>query len=140
MSELFFFCKVTQLTVLACEEEKKTVTARCGVWRKMKSSASSVLVCAAVIHPDRSAMRFKSNSARLPLKKHCLKILWATLFNSVSNKLLPLKVGQSHDSFTLLVLFQYCQQAIQGLCPGYIYEVLVCSKPEYQVTCFCVHE
>jgi hypothetical protein len=34
--------------------------------------------------------------------KHCSKIFQETLLNSVSNDLLPLMVGQSHDSFTLV--------------------------------------
>jgi hypothetical protein len=46
------------------------------------------------------------------------------LLNSVSNDLLPLMVGQSYDSFTLLsvtdvMLFQHCQQVIQVPCMGY---------------------
>jgi hypothetical protein len=49
--------------------------------------------------------------------------LAANTFESVSYDLLPLNVGQSHDSFTLLSvkdvkLFQHCQQAIKVLCTG----------------------
>jgi hypothetical protein len=64
--------------------------------------------------------------------------------NSVSTDLIPFMVGQSHDNFTLLsvkdvMLFQHCQQAIQVLYTGYR-QVAFKSKPECQVTCFCVHE
>jgi hypothetical protein len=46
-----------------------------------------------------------------------------TIQKSVSYKLLSFRVGQSHDSFTLLsiknvILFQHCQQVIQVLCIG----------------------
>jgi hypothetical protein len=49
-----------------------------------------------------------------------LKILQETLLNRVSNDLLPLMVGQSHDGVTLLnvkdvLLFQLCQQAIRAV-------------------------
>jgi hypothetical protein len=58
------------------------------------------------------------------LNKHNSKISQETLLNSVSNEWLPLMVGQSHDSFTLLsvkdvMLFQHCQQAIYLVCTGY---------------------
>jgi hypothetical protein len=57
------------------------------------------------------------NVYKPPQNKHCSKILQETLLNSVSDDLLPLMVGQSHDSFTLLsvkdvMLFQHCQQVI----------------------------
>jgi hypothetical protein len=76
--------------------------------------------------------------------EHCSEILQETLLTSVSNDLLPLMVGQSHDSFTLLsaknvMSFQHCQRAIQVLRTEYRQEALR-SKPERQVTCFCVHE
>jgi hypothetical protein len=42
--------------------------------------------------------------------------------------MLPFTVGQSQDSFKLLVkdvmLFQHCQQVIQVLCTGYRQEAL----------------
>jgi hypothetical protein len=51
-------------------------------------------------------------------------ILQERLLNSVSNELLPLIVGQSHDSLALLrvkevMLFQHCQHAIQVLSTGH---------------------
>jgi hypothetical protein len=74
--------------------------------------------------------------------KRCLKILQERLLNRAFNDWLPLMVGQSHDSFTLLsvrdvMLFQPFQQAIQVLNMEYRQEALW-SKPECQVTCFCV--
>jgi hypothetical protein len=56
-------------------------------------------------------------------EKTLFEILQETLLNSDSNDLLPLMVGQSHDSFALLSVknvmsFQHCQQAIQLLCMG----------------------
>jgi hypothetical protein len=58
--------------------------------------------------------------------KYCSKILQETLELS---DLLPLMVGQSHDSFTLLsvkdvMLFQHCWQANQVLSMGYRQETL----------------
>jgi hypothetical protein len=41
-------------------------------------------------------------SPPITVNKHCSKILEETLFNRVSNELLPFVVKQSHDSFTLL--------------------------------------
>jgi hypothetical protein len=61
------------------------------------------------------------------LNKHCLEILQEALLNSVSNDLLPLMVGQSHGSFTLLsaknvMFFQHCQKAIRVLCTEFRHE------------------
>jgi hypothetical protein len=62
-----------------------------------------------------------------------LENLAGNTFERVSNELLPLMVGQSHDSFTLLgvkdvMLFQHCQQAIQVLFRGYRLSSTLCSQ------------
>jgi hypothetical protein len=56
--------------------------------------------------------------------KNSSEISQETLLNSVFNDFLPLMVGQSHDSFTLLIvkdvtLFHDYQQAIQLLYTGF---------------------
>jgi hypothetical protein len=53
--------------------------------------------------------------------KDCSKILQETRLNRVANGLLPFLVGQSHESFTLLIvngvgLFQHCHQANKVIC------------------------
>jgi hypothetical protein len=63
---------------------------------------------------------------KLYLNIICSKISHETLLNTCSvihDFLLPLMVGQSHDSFKLLsvkdvILFQHCQQVIQGCARG----------------------
>jgi hypothetical protein len=62
--------------------------------------------------------------------------------NSISNDLLPIRVEQSHASFTLLsvkglMLFQHCKQAVQVLfMAGYRQETLL-RKPESQAMFLC---
>jgi hypothetical protein len=56
--------------------------------------------------------------------KHSSKISQETLLNSVSIEMLPFKVGEKHDSFTLMsvkdvMVFQHCQHAIHLVCTGY---------------------
>jgi hypothetical protein len=70
--------------------------------------------------PQKTAEEAKVSTCIHLLYTHSSKILQETLLHSVSNELLPCRVGKSYDSFTLLIvkdvmLFQHCQKAIQVL-------------------------